>query len=138
MTLHYFLISPLLLVLERAILGVFLDVAERLVVRQQRPVGVEGDDLGEVVVVVGVVKEVGDLAYTAGEPRHEPGHDVVVLIMDVVVHGRVAVGALVVVEITVGRGDLAPWLKEASSEGVVVALADGVRTREDDELLYGV
>ena len=57
------------LVPESAVLGVLDDVAERLLVREQRPVGVEGDDLGEVVVVEGVVQEVRDLAHPAGEPR---------------------------------------------------------------------
>jgi hypothetical protein len=126
------------LVPELAVLGVLLDVAERLLVRQQRPVGVEGDDLGEVVVVVRVVKEVGDLAQPAGEPRHVPRHDVVVLVADVVVHGRVgALGALVLEELAVGRGDLVSGLGEAAGKGRAVALADGVRAGEDDELLDG-
>jgi hypothetical protein len=126
------------LVPERAVLGVLLDVAERLLVRQQRPVGVEGDDLGEVVVVVRVVKEVGDLAHPAGEPRHVPRHDVVVLVAYVVVHGRVgALGALVLEELAVGLGDLVSGLGEAAGEGRAVALADRVRAGEDDELLDG-
>ncbi|CAL4964018.1 unnamed protein product [Urochloa decumbens] len=126
------------LVPERAVLGVLLDVAKRLLLSQQRPVGVEGDDLGEVVVVVGVVEEVGDLAHTADESRHEPPHDIVVLVADVVVHRRVgALGALVLEEVAVGRGDLVAGLGEAAGEGRAVALADGVRAGEDHELLHG-
>ena len=126
------------LVPERAVLGVLLDVAERLLVRQQRPVGVEGDDLAEVVVVVRVVEEVGDLAHPAGEPRRVPRHDVVVLVADVVVHGRVrALGALVLEELAVGRLDLVGGLGEAAGEGRAVALPDGVRAGEDDQLLGG-
>jgi hypothetical protein len=72
------------LVPERAVVGVLVDVASRLLVCQQGPVRVEGDNLGEVVVVEGVVEEVGDPAHTAGEPGHELRHHGVVLVTDVV------------------------------------------------------
>jgi hypothetical protein len=126
------------LVPERAVVSVLVDVPARLLVRQQGPVGVEADDLGEVIVVEGVVEEVGDPAHPASEPRHEPRHDVEVLVTDVVVHGRVvALGALVVEQVAVGRGDLRRRLAEAALDGRAVALADGVRAGEDDELLDG-
>ena len=118
------------------IVGVLVDLGERRGVREQLPVGVEGDDLGEVVVVVGVVEEVADLADAADEARHEPGDDGGVLVADVVDDVRVGgLGALVVEEVAVRRGDLLRRLGEAAGEGVAVALADGVRAGEDDQLL---
>jgi hypothetical protein len=126
-----------ILVPERAIVGVLVDMAARLLLREQLPIGVEGDDPREVVVVVAVVQEL-ELPQLREEGRDGGGDGGGVLVADVVGHDRVlAGGALAGEEAAVSREDLLGWRGEAGAEGGAVADADGVGAGEDDELLDG-
>ncbi|KAE8820002.1 hypothetical protein D1007_02186 [Hordeum vulgare] len=126
------------LVPERAVVGVLVHVPARLLLRQQLPVGVEGDDPRQVVVVVAVVQEVLDLPQLREEPRHRRRHVAGVLVPDVVGHDGVRpLGALPGEEAPVRREDLVGGGGQPGAERRAVAHPDGVRAGQDHQLLDG-
>jgi hypothetical protein len=127
------------LVPQRAVLGVLLDVPQRLL-REQLPVGVKGDDPRQVVVVVAVVQQVPGPAQLAEEGRERGRHGARVLVAHVVGHHGVGSGprraALGRQQVPVRWHDLGRRRRQAGAERGAVADADGVRARQDHQLLH--
>jgi hypothetical protein len=126
------------LVPERAVLGVLLDVPQRLPLLEQLPVRVERHDACQVVVVVAVVQKVVRLPQLLQERRERRRHGRRVLVAHVVGNNRVRPRrALTGEQVPVRRHDLVGRRGEPRAEGRAVAHADGVRAGQDDQLLHG-